>query len=162
MNREKNYNKVFNANPQIGVLDPLKGKRRSPQLISSTPSAMRFSSAPNLVPLKSENKMTLPTIGSNNSLDYRDNPHRHSTPQLYPHESNHDHTSLVQNDFGLIPNPSFHRPHYTSPSPSPSSKRPLKFLSDHELPSADRTHTKNSAGKPLQSTFSSIPNTIVA
>ena len=28
MNREKNYNKVFSANPQIGVLDPLEYKVR--------------------------------------------------------------------------------------------------------------------------------------
>ena len=26
MNREKNYNKIFNAHPHVGVLDPLNSK----------------------------------------------------------------------------------------------------------------------------------------
>ena len=157
MNREKNYNRVFNVNPQIGILDPLKGKRRP--LISTTPSAMRFSSAPNLVPYKTESNNSLPTISSISSLNYKDHPR--SSPQLSS-QSLHDHTLVVQNDydtFGLTPSPPFHKPHYTTPCPTVlSSKRPLKFLSD-ELP--DRTNPKNT-GKPLQSPFTSIPNTVVA
>lgn len=46
MNREKNYNKLFNANPHVGVLDPLHGKKKAVDAIAS--SSMRHSSAPTL------------------------------------------------------------------------------------------------------------------
>ena len=46
MNREKNYNKLFNANPLVGVLDPLCSKKKA--LVGVTSSSSRHSSAPSL------------------------------------------------------------------------------------------------------------------
>ena len=35
MNREKNYNKLFNVNPQVGVLNPLQLKVSTAHLVYS-------------------------------------------------------------------------------------------------------------------------------
>ncbi|XP_065919483.1 protein FAM184A-like isoform X2 [Dysidea avara] len=47
VNREQNYNKVFNANPTIGVLDPLQTKKKHTKVVDI--SGMATSSAPSLV-----------------------------------------------------------------------------------------------------------------
>ena len=46
MNREKNYNKLFNANPLVGILDPLCSKKKAHASVAS--SSSRHSSAPSL------------------------------------------------------------------------------------------------------------------
>lgn len=46
VNREQNYNKIFNANPIIGVLDPLQAKKK---ITAKDDISTRHSSAPSLV-----------------------------------------------------------------------------------------------------------------
>lgn len=47
VNREKNYNKLFNANPLVGVIDPLCAKKKGGS-VPSSPASSRHSSAPTL------------------------------------------------------------------------------------------------------------------
>lgn len=184
VNREKNYNRVFNANPQVGVLDPLKGKKKTAASTNSSvfsPSAMRFSSAPDLVPTRSEVN-SLPSISSISAVDYRD---YHQSPQLsrfYQSPSSPslkttlNHAAPIQNNHdvelpGLIlsPSPKFHLhgdvPSGPTPVPHPAGagKRPIKFLSDrgNELLPERTTNPKNT-GIPLQASFTSISNSILA
>ncbi len=155
VNREKNYNQVFNANPQIGVLDPLKGKKKS----TAPSSATRHTHASSLIPSQSGTN-SLPNIISSSTIDNRDYTPFHLCKTPPP-----SFASSVQDLElpGLSPSPQFlHRIPFSTSSPSPAaatSKRKLKFLSNsgNEL-LPERTDPKNT-GVPLQTSFT---NSVVA
>lgn len=61
MNREKNYNKLFNANPHVGILDPLSIKKSASLSVAMTDGSLRHASAPSLYS-PTEAMPTLPPV----------------------------------------------------------------------------------------------------
>lgn len=90
MNREKNYNKLFNANPHVGVLDPLHSKKKAMDAIAN--SSMRHASAPTLYsPSAVESLPVLPVAAASKkpskpiSMSYHQLQHNsHELPVLVP------------------------------------------------------------------------------
>lgn len=170
MNREKNYNKLFSASPQIGVLDPLQIRRKAVDSITLSSSTMRHSSAPSLA---SSNEF-LPTIQSSNTFEKRQ--HHHKSPTLHHHTN----TTPLKHNFtssdyellpGLVPSPtlSHHNHMYKSrsstiqSSPLPSRHR-LKFLSSggDELDDSLRTNASKKIGTALDNNYPQTRKSVIA
>ena len=165
INRERNYNKLFSANPQIGVLDPLKGKKKTMDTLSlSPPIGMRYPNASSHV--RATN--SLPAIKPLSTVDQRDHPpsqsinpsplHDRSIPSL-------NGFTAIPNDFelpGLIPSPTFHshQPQesvvagFSSPV---STRRGIKILSNsrNELTGKSRISTNHKTGGNSVQAFTS-------
>ena len=174
MNREKNYNKLFSASPQIGVLDPLQIRRKAVDSIALSSSTMRHSSAPSLASSKHDSEF-LPTIQSSNTFEKRH--HHHRSPSSHHHTN----TTPLKHNFtssdhellpGLVPSPTLsHHNHMRKSqsstiqsSPLPSRHR-LKFLSsggDELDNSLRRTNASKKIGTALDNNYPQTQKSIIA
>ena len=108
-NRERNYNKLFNVNPNVGVLDPLQFKRKAMADDSLLSGSSRHSSAPSLITslsLSADTPLTHSSVTASSLA-------KQQQPKLH-HASSHV-NSKPQHLPGLIPSPTLspasgHRP----------------------------------------------------
>ena len=104
MNREKNYNKLFNSSPYIGVLDPLHIKKKAKESTGGSTSTLRYSSDPSLFTPSSMD--SLPSLnGSGSLLEPSTLPHRTQSPHKLPSKGG-EHCSHNDGELpGLVPSP---------------------------------------------------------
>lgn len=104
MNREKNYNKLFNSSPHIGVLDPLCIKKKAKESTGGSTSTLRYSSDPTLFTPSSMD--SLPSLnGSGSLVEPSTLLHRTHSPHKPPSKGG-EHYSHNDGELpGLVPSP---------------------------------------------------------
>ena len=104
MNREKNYNKLFNSSPYIGVLDPLCIKKKAKESTGGSTSTLRYSSDPTLFTPSSMD--SLPSLnGSGSLVEPSTLSHRTHSPHKPPSKGG-EHYSHNDGELpGLVPSP---------------------------------------------------------
>lgn len=126
-NREKNYNKLFNVNPHIGVLDPLQFKKKGVTDGSLSSGSLRHASAPSLCSSLTTTADTpyTPSVAGSSSLAKQQSKPYHTNARVSSHPL---HSGHIPDLPGLIPSPNL------SPVSGRLTKR-VAFLSKEQLSS---------------------------